>query len=158
MKSKFLYHPELGSTTTRKVLHQLHELRFARQVQYLLLLQWTAQPQEQLEQELKALDTNYCSSPPSVTTLILTGFFLFPETLLERKAMSTRSPFLPDVLKGKVAFVTGGATGIGFGICQALGKHGAKIAIMGRRAEVLETAVKDLQAEGSVQRVNSLAN
>jgi NAD(P)-dependent dehydrogenase (short-subunit alcohol dehydrogenase family) len=61
------------------------------------------------------------------------------------------SPFLPDVLKGKVVFVTGGATGIGFSICETLGKHGANIAIMGRRVEVLEKAVSELQSKGTLK-------
>lgn len=59
-----------------------------------------------------------------------------------------KSPFLPDVLKGKVVFITGGATGIGFGIVQTLGQHGAKIAMMGRRADALDKAVKELQSKG----------
>lgn len=62
--------------------------------------------------------------------------------------MATQSPFLPDVLKDKVVFITGGATGIGFGICKTLGRHGAKIAMMGRRVDVLERAVKELKQSG----------
>lgn len=52
------------------------------------------------------------------------------------------SVFNPELFKGKVVFCTGGATGIGFGICTNFGKHGAKIAIMGRRVEKLEEAVE----------------
>eukprot|EP01111_Echinosteliopsis_oligospora_P000880 TRINITY_DN1107_c0_g1_i1.p1 TRINITY_DN1107_c0_g1~~TRINITY_DN1107_c0_g1_i1.p1 ORF type:complete len:279 (+),score=101.28 TRINITY_DN1107_c0_g1_i1:75-911(+) len=58
------------------------------------------------------------------------------------------SVFKNDVLKGKVAFVSGGGSGINFGIVRFLGKHGAKIAIMGRRKEVLEKACEQLTSEG----------
>lgn len=58
------------------------------------------------------------------------------------------SPFRPDIFRDRVVFVTGGATGIGFGICEAFGLHGAKIAIMGRRKEVLDKAVAQLTAKG----------
>lgn len=61
---------------------------------------------------------------------------------------AVRSPFRPDLLKDKVALVTGGGTGICHGIAKELGKHGAKLMLMGRRAEVLEEACKALRAEG----------
>ncbi|KAK4434692.1 Peroxisomal 2,4-dienoyl-CoA reductase [Sesamum alatum] len=58
------------------------------------------------------------------------------------------SPFKPDVLKGKVALLTGGGSGIGFEISTQFGKHGASIAIMGRRKNVLDDAVSALQSLG----------
>lgn len=58
------------------------------------------------------------------------------------------SPFKADALKGKVALVTGGGSGIGFEICTQFGKHGASIAIMGRRRSVLDSAVSALKAIG----------
>ncbi|CAH2053875.1 unnamed protein product, partial [Thlaspi arvense] len=58
------------------------------------------------------------------------------------------SPFKPDVLKGKVALITGGGSGIGFEISSQFGKHGASIAIMGRRKQVLDAAVSDLRSLG----------
>ncbi|XP_062162676.1 peroxisomal 2,4-dienoyl-CoA reductase [(3E)-enoyl-CoA-producing]-like [Alnus glutinosa] len=58
------------------------------------------------------------------------------------------SPFKADILKGKVALLTGGASGIGYEISHQLGKHGASIAIMGRRSHVLEAAVDSLQSHG----------
>ena len=36
------------------------------------------------------------------------------------------SCFAPDLLAGRVALVTGGATGIGREICRVLGGHGAR--------------------------------
>ncbi|GMG99278.1 hypothetical protein Nepgr_001118 [Nepenthes gracilis] len=58
------------------------------------------------------------------------------------------SPFKPDVLKGKVALLTGGGSGIGFEISTQFGKHGAFIAIMGRRKQVLDSAVSALRSLG----------
>eukprot|EP00026_Physarum_polycephalum_P014073 Phypoly_transcript_14545.p1 GENE.Phypoly_transcript_14545~~Phypoly_transcript_14545.p1 ORF type:complete len:308 (+),score=47.69 Phypoly_transcript_14545:92-925(+) len=62
--------------------------------------------------------------------------------------MASSSPFKNDVLKGKVALVSGGGSGINFGIVRSLGLHGSKVAIMGRRKEVLDKAVAKLQSEG----------
>jgi len=62
--------------------------------------------------------------------------------------MSSPSPFRADVLSGKVALITGGATGICYGIAEVFGKHGAKLALMGRRQNVLDEAVAKLKQEG----------
>ncbi|KAL8461887.1 hypothetical protein ACS0TY_033098 [Phlomoides rotata] len=58
------------------------------------------------------------------------------------------SPFKSDILKGQVALLTGGGSGIGFEISTQLGKHGASIAIMGRRRSVLDDAVSALNSLG----------
>ena len=58
------------------------------------------------------------------------------------------SPFKADVLKGKVALLTGGGSGIGFEISSQFGLHGASIAIMGRRQEVIDSAVSALVSQG----------
>ncbi len=42
----------------------------------------------------------------------------------------TTSPFRSDILKGKVAFITGGGSGINFGVAKALASHGANIAMI----------------------------
>ncbi len=51
-----------------------------------------------------------------------------------------KSVFRDDILEGKVAFITGGGSGICFGIAKALLAHGARAAIVGRKADRLETA------------------
>jgi NAD(P)-dependent dehydrogenase (short-subunit alcohol dehydrogenase family) len=58
------------------------------------------------------------------------------------------SPFVPDLIAGQVAFVTGGATGIGKEICRVLGRHGARIAIASRKQEALDAAAEELRSEG----------
>jgi len=58
-----------------------------------------------------------------------------------------QSPFVPSALAGFVCFITGGGTGICFGIAQVLGRHGAKLALMGRRQQVLDEACAKLKAD-----------
>lgn len=62
--------------------------------------------------------------------------------------MESRSPFKSDILKGKVALLTGGGSGIGLELSTQFGKHGASVAIMGRRKSVLDSAVSYLQSFG----------
>jgi NAD(P)-dependent dehydrogenase (short-subunit alcohol dehydrogenase family) len=51
-------------------------------------------------------------------------------------------------LKGKVAFITGGGSGIGFGIAKCAAEAGMKIAIADVRADHLEQALAKLRAGG----------
>jgi len=65
----------------------------------------------------------------------------------------TQSVFRDGLLAGKVAFITGGSSGINLGIAEAFVKAGAKVAINGRNVEKLEAAVKGLQAHGTAMGV-----
>jgi 3-oxoacyl-[acyl-carrier protein] reductase len=51
-------------------------------------------------------------------------------------------------LDGQVAFVTGGASGIGLAVATALGRRGAQVAIFNRNAERAEAALSELRASG----------
>ena len=59
-----------------------------------------------------------------------------------------RSPFRADLLQGKVALVTGGATGLGLEIARVLGSHGARVAICSRKEVNLRAAVEVLRQAG----------
>ena len=68
---------------------------------------------------------------------------------------SSPSLFRPDLLAGRVALVTGGGTGIGFGIASCLAAAGAAVALASRKPEHLEPAAERLRAAGG--RVVTLA-
>jgi 2,4-dienoyl-CoA reductase [(3E)-enoyl-CoA-producing], peroxisomal len=56
--------------------------------------------------------------------------------------------FQPDLLKGRVALITGGGTGICRGIALAFARHGCDVAITSRKLEHLEPTVTELRALG----------
>jgi NAD(P)-dependent dehydrogenase (short-subunit alcohol dehydrogenase family) len=58
------------------------------------------------------------------------------------------SVFREGLLAGKVAFVTGGGSGIGAGIAKRLAEQGARIAVMGRRREKLDEVASAIASSG----------
>jgi NAD(P)-dependent dehydrogenase (short-subunit alcohol dehydrogenase family) len=53
-----------------------------------------------------------------------------------------------DLLKGKVAVVTGGGTGIGRVLAEDMARHGAKVAILSRNLERLEASAAEMRGLG----------
>ena len=56
--------------------------------------------------------------------------------------------FVPDLLTGRTALVTGGGTGICRGIALELARHGCDVAITSRSAEHLEPTAEEIQRLG----------
>ena len=63
-----------------------------------------------------------------------------------------KSVFVPGILEGQVAFVTGGGSGIGAGIAKKLAAFGAKVALAGRTVERLDTVATEIRATGGDAR------
>jgi NAD(P)-dependent dehydrogenase (short-subunit alcohol dehydrogenase family) len=61
--------------------------------------------------------------------------------------MTPPSIFAPGLFAGRVVIVTGGATGIGLAIAEALVQLGAQVAIASRKGARLKTAARGLAAE-----------
>ncbi|XP_061196091.1 peroxisomal 2,4-dienoyl-CoA reductase [(3E)-enoyl-CoA-producing]-like [Saccostrea echinata] len=59
--------------------------------------------------------------------------------------------FQKDVLRGKVAFITGGGTGIGFTIAEILMRHGCDTVIASRRLDVVKNSAEKL-SKGTGQK------
>lgn len=53
-----------------------------------------------------------------------------------------------DNLNSKVAFITGGSKGIGYGVAQALSQLGVKVAITSRNKEEVEKAAREITQSG----------
>lgn len=60
----------------------------------------------------------------------------------------TDKVFADDILRDKVAFVTGGGTGITGGVARAFAEHGAKLAIVSRKEENLLAMKAEVEAFG----------
>jgi peroxisomal 2,4-dienoyl-CoA reductase len=58
------------------------------------------------------------------------------------------SVFVEGLLAGRVAFVTGGGTGITGGVARALSEAGARVALVSRKLEHLEPAAELIRAAG----------
>lgn len=56
--------------------------------------------------------------------------------------------FAHDALAGRVALITGGGSGIGFGIAKAFAAAGAKLVLASRNKEKLDAAVTELKESG----------
>ncbi|MBI4577476.1 MAG: SDR family oxidoreductase [Planctomycetes bacterium] len=62
--------------------------------------------------------------------------------------METPTPFAPGLFEGRTCVVTGGGTGIGLATARGLVTLGARVALLGRRLEVVERAARTLDPEG----------
>ena len=67
---------------------------------------------------------------------------------MAEQTLGTRSAEAASELAGQVAFVTGGATGIGLAIVRALTARGATVAIFNRNQERAQAAVSTIAAAG----------
>ncbi len=56
----------------------------------------------------------------------------------------TETVFAPDLMRGRRCLITGGGTGIGLETARVLAGLGARLALVGRRAELLEQAAAEL--------------
>src|SRR5919106_3860573 len=65
------------------------------------------------------------------------------------EAKGVRPALADDANAGRVALVTGGGTGIGRATARELARTGARVAICGRRAELLEATCAELEAAGA---------
>jgi NADP-dependent 3-hydroxy acid dehydrogenase YdfG len=59
------------------------------------------------------------------------------------------------ILQNKVAYITGGTKGIGFGVAQCLLKAGMRVAISGRNLETAQKAAKELGNSTNVLAIES---
>lgn len=64
--------------------------------------------------------------------------------------------FAPGLFDGQVALITGGATGIGFGIATLLAELGAHVVLASRKAERLEAAVQELRSRNHAASAETL--
>ena len=68
----------------------------------------------------------------------------------------TTSIFRPGLLEGQVALITGGATGIGYGIAELVSGLGAHVVLASRKRDRLDPAVEKLTAAGGSASAETL--
>jgi NAD(P)-dependent dehydrogenase (short-subunit alcohol dehydrogenase family) len=68
----------------------------------------------------------------------------------------TTDIFQRNLFKGKVAFVTGGGSGICRGITSALMQHGCDAAIISRTQSKLDEAARDLESKTGTRPIHKL--
>lgn len=66
------------------------------------------------------------------------------------------SIFRDRILEGKVAFVTGGSSGIGLRMAERFAEHGAKVMLVGRNPDKLNVASSAIAASGGFARTAAL--
>lgn len=67
--------------------------------------------------------------------------------------MSTPSIFAPGILKGQLAFITGGGSGLGFGIAERMAMAGADVVLASRRKELCEGKAAELREKFGVRAI-----
>src|SRR5690554_2722174 len=65
--------------------------------------------------------------------------------------MSYQSIFHPDLFKGQIFIVTGGGSGIGRCTAHELASLGARVALVGRKADKVETVKAEILEEDAVK-------
>src|SRR5437588_10920856 len=64
--------------------------------------------------------------------------------------------FRDHLLDGKVAFVTGGGSGIGQRMAERFAEHGAKVMLVGRKQEKLDAAAATIQSAGGTAATSAV--